>query len=150
MLRPELRNRDNYSMMDYFNDWNRNFFDDFPAFPDFGSMTTSASFRTDIKDEGDKYRLEAELPGMNKEDIKLNINGDYMTISAEHSSESEDKDEKNNYVRRERSYGSYSRSFNVSGIDTSNINAAYENGILSLELPKKAPECAASHQIEIK
>jgi len=150
MFRPAIRNRNNYDMMDYFNDLNKNFWEDFPDFGDFGSLTSSGTFRTDITDEGSKYRLEAELPGMKKEDIKLNINGDYLTISAEHTDESEDKDEKRNYVRRERSYGSYSRSFNVSDIDVNNIEASYENGILALDLPKKQPEAPASHQIEIK
>ena len=66
----------------------------------------SGGFRTDIKDSGDTYLLEAELPGFQKDDIAIDIKGDYLTITAEHSSETEEKREKDNYVRRERSYGS--------------------------------------------
>ena len=87
---------------------------------------------------------------MKKEDIKLDLNGDYLTISAEHNEEKEEKDEKRNYVRKERRYGSYSRSFNVANIDTDHIAASYENGVLTLDLPKRTETAPVSHQIEIK
>jgi len=137
-------------MMDYFNDWNNNFWNDFGDFGGFGDLAVRDSFKTDIEDLGDKFRLEADLPGMKKEDIKLDLNGDYLTISAEHNEEKEEKDEKRNYVRKERRYGSYSRSFNVANIDTDHIAASYENGVLTLDLPKRTETAPVSHQIEIK
>ena len=81
-----------------------------------GLDTRVSRFRTDILDKGDRYLLEAELTGLKKEDIHLDLEGDILTIRAEHTEEKEDKDEKRQYVRRERRYGSFSRSFDVSGI----------------------------------
>ena len=113
----------------------------------FSSDPASALFRTDISDVGEAYRLEAELPGFNKEDININIEDERMTISVERKSESEDN--KPNYLRRERFYGSYSRSFDLSGIDAGKISASYANGILSLDLPKQAASVPTSRRLEI-
>ncbi len=96
-------------------------------------------FRTDVKETDKAFELEADLPGFNKEDIDIGVEGDTLTIKAERHSDHENKDEKNNYVRVERSYGSYSRSFDITGVDTDAITAKYENGVLSLTLPKKEP-----------
>lgn len=116
-----------------------------------GLDTRVSRFRTDILDKGDRYLLEAELPGFKKEDIHLDLEGDILTIRAEHTEEKEDKDEKRQYVRRERRYGSFSRSFDVSGIKADQISASYENGVLKLELPKDEPaSLPASRQIEIR
>ena len=89
-------------------------------------------------------------PGFNKEDISLDLKENTLTISAVHKDQSEEKDEKNGYVRRERKIGSFSRSFDVSGIDVSKIDAEYTNGILLLHLPKKLPEPPASTTITIR
>jgi len=108
----------------------------------FGKLNSGFShFRTDILDKGDKYLLQAELPGFNKKDIKIDINDNYLTISAEHNEEKEETQENNpNFIRRERKFGSFSRSFDISDIDTPNIKAVYNNGILELELPKTSPK----------
>ncbi len=117
----------------------------------FGDLSTggTAEIRTDIRDTGDKYLLEAELPGFKKEEIHLDLNGDILTISAKHT---EDKQEKGDdgYLRRERRYGAFARSFDVSGIKTDGISASYENGVLTLELPKAVPTQPVSRQIELK
>ena len=89
-----------------------------------------SSFKTDIRDEGGAYVLEAELPGFQKEDINIQLSDNYLTITAEHRTESEEKDKKGNYIRRERTWGSYSRSFDVSDINTAQIKAGYQNGVL--------------------
>ena len=91
--------------------------------------------RTDLLDEGNYYTLEADLPGFDRDDIHLNLDGDILTIQAERQAREEN--ENHRYVRMERSYGAYSRQFNVSEIDTRNLRAAYENGVLKLALPKK-------------
>jgi HSP20 family protein len=106
-----------------------------------------AEFKTDITDEGDHFELKADLPGFKKEDIHLNLEGDTLTINAERHSEHEEKKEK--YVRCERSYGSYSRSFDVSGIDAAQIKAYYDGGVLDLKMPKKAASIPDTKQIEI-
>lgn len=113
-----------------------------------GSGRSVNAFRTDVVDAGDAYRLEAELPGFSKDDIKLDIENDVLTISAEHSYDN--KDEKPNYVKRERFYGSYSRSFDLSGINADGIEAAYRDGILSLTMPKKVEVKPASRRLEIQ
>ena len=110
---------------------------------------TLASFRTDIEDEGDKLVLSADLPGFDKKDIHLDVNGDTLTIHAERKAEQEEKDDKNNYVRCERSFGSYSRQFDLSGVDADHMKATYDNGVLKLEMPKKALPDSARH-IEIE
>ena len=106
-------------------------------------------FRTDISETNDAYKLEAELPGFKKEDIKVDIDDDTLTIKAEHSESNDEQNDEGEYVRRERYYGSYSRSFNVSEIDVDGITAAYESGILTLNMPKKAPVKPESRHLEI-
>ena len=127
-----------------------NLFDTFDNFArDFFRRSNAdlPAFRTDIKDTGDSYMLEAELPGFNKEDINLDLKDGILTISASHSEQSESKD--SSYIRRERRYGSFQRSFDVTGIDEAGITAAYQNGVLALTLPKAKPVEPESHRIEI-
>jgi len=138
-LSPFGKNK--YDLFNIFNDFDKDFFSD--------SMPVNAC-RTDIKDAGDKYIMESELPGFEKEDIKLDINGSYLVISAEHKTENDKKDDKGNYIRRERSFGSYKRSFDISDVDTDTICAEYKNGILIIDLPKKKPEEPLAKRLEIK
>lgn len=116
----------------------------------FWSGTEMTEFRTDITEKDGTYVLEAELPGFKKEDISIDLDKDCLTITASRKSESDDEDEERNYVRRERFYGSYSRSFNVSGINTDEISASYNDGILSVSMPKKEPEIPAARRLEIQ
>lgn len=129
----------NSDIFDY-NDFERNFFQNFNLdFP---------SFKTDIVDKGDKFILEADLPGFNKEDIDIDIDGNRLTISAKHKESREEN--KQNYIRRERRYGSYIRSFDVSNIKTDEIKAEYKNGVLTLELPKINKGEKTSRRINIQ
>lgn len=114
----------------------------------FGNGHNVSSFRTDVTDTGDAYKLEAELPGFNKEDIQIDVENDVLTISAQRSEEK--KDEKHNFVKRERFYGSFSRSFDVSGINVDGIEAAYTHGVLTLTMPKKQELLPVSRRLEIK
>ena len=114
----------------------------------FGNGSVVSAFRTDVSDTGDAFKLEAELPGFSKDDIKIDIENDCLTISAERKFDDEDK--KKNFVKRERFYGSYSRSFDVTGIDTDAIEASYNDGVLTLTMPKKKAEVPASRRLEIK
>ncbi len=109
-----------------------------------------AEFKTDVTDEGDHYLLEADLPGFDKKDIKLDISGDVLTVTAERHSKVEDKDKKNKVLRVERSYGSYTRQFDVSGIKTEDIKAKYNNGVLELKLPKKEEKAPDTKHLEIE
>lgn len=106
--------------------------------------------RTDIKETETAFELEADLPGFKKEDIEISLDGECLTISAKRNSEYTDKDKKNSYIRCERSYGEYSRSFDVSGINTEEIGAKYENGVLTLTLPKKQEAVPEKRKLEIQ
>ena len=128
------------NLFNYLDNMEKNFFGN--------SLGNFSAIRTDILDKGDHYQLQAELPGFNKEDIKINLEGDCLTIQAEHKEETEEK--KKEYVRKERHYGSFARSFDVSGINTSQITADYKDGILTLTLPKTVPTTPSSRQIELK
>ena len=111
---------------------------------------SAAAFKTDIRDTGDAYVLEADLPGMKKEDIHIDIDGDRLSISAERNAVKEEKDENGGYIRCERSYGSFSRSFDISGIRGEDISAAYADGVLTLTLPKQNKAVPASRRLEIQ
>ena len=108
---------------------------------------STSAFKTDIRDMGDNYLLEADLPGFEKSDINLELENDMLTIKAERHSEIEDKDKNGDVIRCERSFGSFSRTFDVTGIDAENITAAYKNGVLSLTLPKQKEELPAVRNI---
>ena len=112
--------------------------------------SSAAAFKTDIRDTGDAYVLEADLPGMKKEDIHIDIDGDRLSISAERSAVKEEKDENGGYIRCERSYGSFSRSFDISGIRGEDISAAYADGVLTLTLPKQTKIVPATRRLEIQ
>lgn len=109
-----------------------------------------SGFQTDIKKVDGKYVLEAELPGFKKEDIHIDIDKDTLTISAERKADENDEKGENGFIRRERYYGSFSRSFNIKGIDTDAITAEYNDGVLKLTMPEKAPETPAAKRLEIK
>ena len=129
-----------------------NAYDPFRAFDElqrsFFNERPTLGFRTDVIDTGDAYKLDAELPGFKKEDISIDVENDCLTISVERKVEDEDK--RPNYVKRERVYGSFSRSFDVSGINVEGIEAAYNDGILTLTMPKKVEQKPASRKLEIK
>ena len=139
MIPFEYRDRNLFNAFDNFE---RSFFGN--------SSVDLPAFRTDIRDAGDKYLLDAELPGFNKEDISLDIKDSILTITAEHNESNDQKDDKGNYIRRERRYGSFRRSFDISGIDENTISASYQNGILELSLPKAQQVLPKSHRIAIE
>ena len=103
--------------------------------------------KCDIYEKDDKYFLEMDLPGIKKEDIRLECKNGNLTISAEHSSESNDDDKK--YLRRERRYGKYTRSFYLGEVDEKNIDAEFKDGILNVIIPKTS-EDDQNNLIEIK
>ena len=123
-----------------FDDINRAFFGD----------NTLTEFKTDIRDMGDGFVLEADLPGFKKEDIKLSLNGETLTIKATRHSDFEDQDKKSGYLRCERSYGTYTRTFDVTGVEVSQISASYNDGVLRVRLPKQGPKQPDNRTIVIE
>ena len=123
-------------------------FDDF-MFPtvkdEFGKM------KCDIYEKDGAYHLEMDVPGFDKKDVQIEIDdNDYLTITAEKNTEDTEEDEKKNYIRKERNYGKYQRSFYVGGVDKENIQANFENGILKISMPKIEEEKSSKKTIEIK
>lgn len=97
----------------------------------------SKIMKTDIKEKKDKYLIDVELPGYEKENIKMDVEDGYLTVHAEIDSNKEEKEE-GKFVRRERYVGSCSRSFYVgTEIQAEDIKASFKNGMLKIEVPKK-------------
>lgn len=134
--------RSDVNLFDTFDNFTRDFFRK--------SNAELPAFRTDIRDSGDSYVLEAELPGFQKEDISLDLKDGILTITATHSATKDSGSEDGTYIRRERRFGSFQRSFDVTGIETSGITAAYESGVLSVTLPKTRPAEPETHRIAIQ
>lgn len=111
---------------------------------------SALGFRTDVIDMGDAYELQAELPGFKKEELKLDVENDVLTISAERGYNKDEEDKGRNYIKRERVYGSFSRSFDVSGVNVDAISAAYNDGVLHVTLPKKQETIPARRSLEIQ
>ena len=94
--------------------------------------------KTDVKETDQGYEVAIDLPGFKKDEIKLELNDGYLTISAEKGLDKDEKDKENRYIRRERYAGSMSRSFYVGeSLTEQDIHAKYENGILTLDVPKE-------------
>ena len=115
-----------------------NFFDDVLRTP-VATERPVHVMKTDIKDQGDHYQLEIELPGYKKEDLSVELHEGNLTIRASKESTTEEKDEKKNYIRRERHSGSCQRTFYVGKkLQQENIKAAYTDGVLVLTVPKES------------
>ena len=128
-MKYEITNRNNRDLSAFnifeeaFNDWFR------PAYQHAGSV-----MKTDIKETEKGYELEVEMPGFDKKDISVSLEDGYLTVSAE-KQEKEESGEKKNYIHRERSF-SAKRSFYVGDVEEETVKAKYENGVLTLIVPK--------------
>ena len=129
--RPAMTARPQYPLDDFFR-------------PFFG-RPEDRSFRVDVKDNGDSYLLEAELPGLSKEDLHVDLENDVLTISVCRDDCREEKNDAG-YVIRERRMGRASRALNVEGIRKDDITAAYQDGMLRLTLPKEQPDAVPARR----
>jgi HSP20 family protein len=105
-------------------------------------------FRTDIRDRGDAYLIESDLPGFSKENIEIDYSNHYLTIKATRKHEEEDR-QNDQVLRSERSYGEFVRRFYVENIQYDNIKAKFQDGVLMLEVPKKEKAEPVTKKIEI-
>jgi HSP20 family protein len=132
----------------------KKFFEDFdsPFTGDWGFKPFNSNVfapRVDVTEDNNNLYVHAEVPGVDKNDIKINIVGDVLTISGE--KKSEQKDENKNYYRIERNFGAFSRSFTLPAeIITDKIGAEYKDGVLNITLPKTEEAKIVEKQIEIK
>ena len=118
------------------------FFDDFvkPMRPSTGYRIapTTSVMKTDVKETENGFELDIDLPGFKKEDVKATLKDGYLTIQAETSKDTDDKNDEGKFIRRERYYGTCSRSFYVGKeVTEEDIKAKFEDGILKLAVPKK-------------
>ena len=115
-----------------------NMFDDMFRDPFFTNSSTTKLMKTDIQEKENNYILDMDLPGYDKSDIKAQLKDGYLTITAQKNTSKEDKDEKGNYIKRERYFGKCSRSFYVGeNLKEEDIKASFNNGILKLTFPKE-------------
>ena len=102
------------------------------------NASVPAVMRTDVKESETGYELDIDLPGYKKENVKAELKDGYLKISAESRQDSDEKDENGKYIRRERYYGTCSRSFYVGDeVTQEDIRARFEDGILKVCVPKK-------------
>lgn len=118
-------------------------------FDDFISSRKEQNMKCDIYEKGGDYHIEMDIPGFNKDEISVETKDGYLTITAEKKTENNEDDKEKNYIRRERTYGKYERSFYLGDLDENKIDASFENGILKITVPKKE-ETASKKIIEIK
>ena len=127
------------------------FFGDFPFYYDDRAMKDAEKklyghhsknmMKTDIRETDGSYELDIDLPGFKKDEIKVQLKDGYLTLSAAKGLDKDEQDKKGNYIRRERYAGTLSRSFYVGdAVSEEDIHAKYEDGILKLSVPKKAPK----------
>ena len=95
------------------------------------------NMKCDIYEKDGNYHIELDVPGFTKDEIKIEFKNEYLTITAEKSNETEEKDENKKYICRERNYGKYVRTFHLGKVNQENIDAEFKNGILKIVVPKK-------------
>ncbi len=131
--------------------FNEDLFDDLFSFPEmreFGNMEkklyghrAGRLMKTDVKEEENQYDVKVDLPGFAKEDINLELNDGYLTISAKKNMNNDKNDRKGRLIRQERYSGSMQRSFYVGEeLTEEDIKASFKHGVLSLTIPKKEQE----------
>lgn len=140
---PKIKRTENWpSFVDEF--FNTDFW---PSFLDVNTRYSVPA--VNILEEDNEYRIEVIAPGIDKKDVKINLEDDVLTISSERKEENEEKDK--HYMRREFNYTAFSRSFVVpEEVDAEKISAEHKNGILTLHLPKKEEVVKKTHKREIK
>lgn len=122
-----------------FDNFRRDFERTFASFPiGLPSLPTISSMSCDIVDEGDKFRINVDLPGVKKDEVKLNVTDNTVEISAEHKEQEEER--KKNYIRKERKEIAYHRTLSLpEKVVSSKASAKLNNGILTIEIPKTSP-----------
>lgn len=133
-----LRRHDDFDLFD------NEFFDNM-----FNARGTKNMLKTDIKENDKAYILDVDVPGIDKENIKISLEHGYLTINATKESSQEEK-KNHKYLRQERFYGSCSRSFYVGDVDKEMINASFNNGVLTIEVPKENLNSEKAKYIAIK
>ncbi|MBR6950697.1 MAG: Hsp20/alpha crystallin family protein [Oscillospiraceae bacterium] len=140
--------------------FNENLFDDlmnfdWPAFPDIDRKLygkhADRLMKTDVHEHEDMYEVDIDLPGFKKDEIHLGLENGYLTVGASKGVDKEEKSKKGKLIRQERYAGSMQRSFYVGdGLTEEDIKARFEDGVLKLTVPKKAPALPEKKTIMIE
>ena len=128
------------NLMDMFDDFDRNFFRGFAQPTDRALYGKNAPhmMKTDVRELDTGYEVDVDLPGLKKDEIKLELNNGYLTIRTEKSLEKKDENKEGKILRQERYAGTMQRSFYVgTHVREEDVKASYENGVLHLQIPKK-------------
>lgn len=147
------RKKDNYlpvySLKDQVDSLFNSFFDDFPLGARNSVFDSSYVPRVNVSETKTEYHVDAELPGIDKEDVQVKYSDNLLTISAERKEEKEDKDK--NYHRVESFYGTFQRSVKIpSNVQKDNIEAEFKDGVLKIKLPKSEDSASDENLITIK
>lgn len=127
----------------------RSLFDEF--FDDFlnnNFQTPSRVMKSDIYEEGDSYHLDIELPGFTKDDLKIDFDNGYLTVTAEKKDQRDEESKK--YIRKERFYGLYKRSYYIGDVSEDSIRAKFDNGVLKVSIKKIELEAPKQKIISIE
>ncbi|RYL94801.1 Hsp20/alpha crystallin family protein [Sporolactobacillus sp. THM7-4] len=140
-LYPSKKDRDGFFdfLPSWFDEWGHNFF----------RNTSVQPFAADVQEKDNEYVVKIDLPGCTKENIHLDFNQGVLTVDASREQETNEKAEDGSFIRRERSSGSYRRRFAFDGVVEEGIRASFENGVLTVTLPKNEENKKQSKQITI-
>jgi len=147
-LTPYRRNQGiaNRNNLNDFERFFEDFFNDSFSFPAY--FNDSRQMKVDIKEEDKEYIVEAELPGINKEDVNIDLQDNQLTIMVQRDEQI--NNEKENFICKERRTSSISRSFYIENVNKEDVNAKFENGLLSIRLPKRETGNTYKRRIDIQ
>lgn len=131
------------SLFDFGSVFDEFFNEPFAAVP----FTSTQAIKADVRETEKEFIIEADMPGVKKEDIKLELRDGILTVGVEHNEQIDEKQD--NYIRKERRYGSYCRSFSVDGVKQEDVSAKYNDGVLTVTLPKAEEVKEKTHKIDI-
>jgi len=125
-----------------------------PIFEAFMPGLTENSFKgklmkTDIEEKDGEFLVTVDMPGINKENVKVSLKNGYLTVGYKQNEAEENKDEKRHFIRKERYFGEGERTFYLGEVESSKVEAKMENGILNIVVPKLVKE-EDSNLIEVK
>jgi len=126
------------------------FFSNFFDLPFYSDKRVNRIMKTDVKENEKGYQLSVEVPGFNKNQITLDLDDGYLTISAHEDKNNDEKDKNGKFLRKERFSGSYQRSFYVGDIKEEDVSAELNNGVLSVFIPKENKPENTKKIIQIK
>lgn len=136
----------NNLMRNWFN--NDSWMNNFPSIFD-NNFPDDSTLKTDIKETDKNYEVHVNMPAFDKKDIDINYENDVLTISGHRDSFNDHNDKNGDMIMSERSSGRFMRQYHLPAVNTDNISASYDNGVLKIDLPKLEKKVDSSHHIDI-